>query len=85
MLVVIKAVDLGEWRRVYYRVKLGFDVATPEGLEELRKLKRDYVQGLMWVMNYYYTGCVSWQWFYPHHYCMLVSGLLAFLSCSYVR
>lgn len=68
------AIDLSEWRRVYYKSKMQFDVATEEGLAELERVKFDYVSGLAWVLHYYYAGCVSWKWFYPHHYCLLASG-----------
>ncbi|KAI9892000.1 MAG: 5'-3' exoribonuclease 2 [Vezdaea aestivalis] len=32
------------------------------------QVARDYVVGLAWVLKYYFQGCQSWTWYYPHHY-----------------
>ncbi|KPI40550.1 5'-3' exoribonuclease 2 [Cyphellophora attinorum] len=49
----------------YYEQK--FHVG-PENLEFRHQVARDYVEGLCWVLLYYFQGCPSWTWYYPHHY-----------------
>jgi len=49
----------------YYQQKFGVD---PTNIEFRHKVGRDYVEGLAWVLLYYFQGCPSWDWFYPHHY-----------------
>lgn len=49
----------------YYEQK--FHVA-PDDHEFRRKVARSYVEGLCWVLLYYFQGCASWTWYYPYHY-----------------
>ena len=49
----------------YYEQKFGVD---PGDVTFRNKVARDYVEGLAWVLLYYFQGCPSWTWYYPHHY-----------------
>jgi 5'-3' exoribonuclease 2 len=49
----------------YYEQKFGVD---PRDIEFRNKVARAYVEGLAWVLLYYFQGCPSWDWYYPYHY-----------------
>ncbi|KAL5525520.1 hypothetical protein ACEPAG_6856 [Sanghuangporus baumii] len=63
---------MDEWKRNYYREKLEISYDDPE---EMHKLVYRYVEGLQWVMHYYYSGVASWGWFYNYHYAPRISDL----------
>lgn len=54
----------------YYREKLHISHADAAGL---RSLVQHYIEGLEWVLQYYYRGVASWDWFYPHHFAPMAS------------
>ncbi|XP_055494953.1 5'-3' exoribonuclease 2 isoform X1 [Leucoraja erinacea] len=58
------------WKQRYYKRKFDVD-ATDESFR--RKVVESYVEGLCWVLQYYYQGCASWKWFYPFHYAPFAS------------
>ncbi|KAK6017066.1 hypothetical protein OSTOST_17445, partial [Ostertagia ostertagi] len=58
------------WKDRYYRAK--FDVGADD-VEFRRKVAWAYVEGLCWVLKYYYQGCVSWDWYFPYHYAPFAS------------
>ncbi|KAL9565336.1 hypothetical protein ACKAV7_010425 [Fusarium commune] len=49
----------------YYEKKFHKD---PQDIEFRHKVARAYVEGLAWVLLYYFQGCPSWEWYYPYHY-----------------
>ena len=53
--------------------KLGINLDTDEGKNLHKQLFRKYLEGLQWVMHYYYKGVQSWRWFYPYHYPPMIS------------
>uniref|UniRef100_A0A8D2JAM7 5'-3' exoribonuclease n=1 Tax=Varanus komodoensis TaxID=61221 RepID=A0A8D2JAM7_VARKO len=58
------------WKQRYYKNK--FDVDASD--KKFRyKVVQAYVEGLCWVLRYYYQGCASWKWYYPFHYAPFAS------------
>jgi 5'-3' exoribonuclease 1 len=60
-----------EWKDNYYRSKFGWGL---DNEEEMKQLTENYVQGLQWVLFYYYRGIASWPWFFKYHYAPMISG-----------
>lgn len=61
-----------EWKDSYYKEKFGWGLDNEEGM---RHLTENYVQGLQWVLYYYYRGVASWPWFYQYHYSPMISDV----------
>jgi 5'-3' exoribonuclease 2 len=49
----------------YYEHKFGVD---PKDIAFRHQVAKAYVEGLAWVLLYYFQGCPSWTWYYPYHY-----------------
>ncbi|KAH7916764.1 XRN 5'-3' exonuclease N-terminus-domain-containing protein [Hygrophoropsis aurantiaca] len=58
------------YKERYYKQKFGIDVTDKEFR---KKLITHYVEGIAWVLHYYYQGTPSWQWYYPYHFAPFAS------------
>lgn len=61
-----------EWKKDYYREKLEF---APGDHKAVEQLVYRYIEGLQWVLRYYYKGVASWGWFYDYHYAPKMTDL----------
>jgi 5'-3' exoribonuclease 2 len=58
------------YKKRYYQQKFGI---SENDDDFRRKLTKHYVEGIAWVLHYYYQGTPSWQWYYPYHFAPFAS------------
>ncbi|XP_070510791.1 5'-3' exoribonuclease 1 isoform X2 [Cardiocondyla obscurior] len=62
-------------KKDYYINKLEYENVDEE---VLRSQAEGYVRAIQWNLHYYYHGCCSWSWYYPHHYAPYISDIKDF-------
>jgi 5'-3' exoribonuclease 1 len=65
----------------YYRDKMKSEFVSNE---QLQLYVLQYIEALQWILKYYYQGCPSWSWFYPHHYAPYLSDLTNFKHLQFM-
>ncbi|PRT54494.1 5'-3' exoribonuclease 1 [Wickerhamiella sorbophila] len=60
-----------QWSDRYYRSKFGVRHDDPK----VKEVVRNYLEGLQWVLGYYYQGCPSWSWYFHGHYAPMIVEL----------
>jgi 5'-3' exoribonuclease 1 len=68
-------VEFRQHKNQYYRDKMKSESVS---IEQLQLYVQQYIEALQWILKYYYQGCPSWSWFYPHHYAPYLSDLINF-------
>jgi len=48
--------DAAQAKQIYYKAKLEIDIGTEEGALARKKMLSKYLEGLQWVLYYYYRG-----------------------------
>ncbi|KAI5166850.1 5'-3' exoribonuclease 2 [Nematocida sp. ERTm5] len=43
--------------------------------EDITNVCVEYLRGLSWILQYYYKGCPSWNWYYPLHFAPLAQDI----------
>jgi 5'-3' exoribonuclease 1 len=68
-------IEFRQYKNNYYREKMKSDSISSE---QIQVYVQQYIEALQWILKYYYQGCQSWSWFYPHHYAPYLSDLINF-------
>ena len=72
-------VRLGDpgYRDRYYSMKFHSELSD---VDAMRAICGSYIEGLAWVLRYYYQGCCSWKWYYPYHYAPFAADIAHYLG-----
>ena len=52
--------DQRDWNGRYYYEKLGY---LPHEKDKIDSVSRNFLEGMVWCLQYYAAGCASWEWF----------------------
>ena len=61
------------------RTKSGSDGISTRGVDRVRMICINYIEGLEWTMRYYSSGCVDWRWTYKYPYAPLLKDLVRYI------
>ncbi|XP_012270708.1 5'-3' exoribonuclease 1 [Orussus abietinus] len=71
----IHKLEFVQHKRDYYMNKLEYENVDEDVLQSQAE---GYVRAIQWNLHYYYDGCCSWSWYYPHHYAPYASDIKGF-------
>lgn len=63
------------WKNAYY-----FHLFGDQGIDMVRNACENYIEGLLWTMNYYMNHKVNLSWFYKYNYAPCASDVYKYLK-----
>ena len=70
---IVKFKNAKEVKEFYYKEKLNINLKEEQGIKEREKIFNKYMEGLQWILYYYYNSIKNWKWYYPYHYAPMIS------------
>lgn len=70
-----------DYRGRYYYEKFKILPGSTKSVKFFSELKEAYLGGLMWCLAYYVKGCISWTWYFPYHYGILLQVGAWYIIC----
>jgi 5'-3' exonuclease len=71
------------WEYRYYDALFEIDLfkggGGGVGVDRVRMICVNYIEGLEWTMRYYSSGCVDWRWTYKYPYAPLLKDLVRYI------
>lgn len=71
--------DKTQAKHFYYSEKLKTKF-TIDNIDKLYKMITKYMEGIQFVLTYYFQGCPSWTWFFPYYYSPMISDVYEFIK-----
>jgi len=66
----------GGWRDRYYQHVFKINPTR----KNIDIICHNYIQGLTWILNYYYQGCISWNWHYKYLHAPTTINIVEYLN-----
>ena len=45
-----------------------------------KNLCEEYLRSILWTVDYYFSECTSWKWYYPYHFTPLLTDLYDYVN-----
>ncbi|CAD8183733.1 unnamed protein product [Paramecium pentaurelia] len=69
-----------EGRKFYYKAKCQITQGDELDLEKLEDMCINYMEGIYFVLQYYFKGVPSWEWYYKYYYAPLCGDIVGVVS-----